>query len=45
MSANYEKVQNYYEKGLWSIGMVKNAVGRWITEFEFKDITGEDYTA
>lgn len=45
MSANYKKVQNYYEKGLWSIDMVKNAVNRWITPEEYKQITGEDYTA
>lgn len=45
MSVNYEKVQNYYTKGLWSIGMVKNAVGRWITETEYKEITGQDYIA
>ena len=43
MSDNFEKVQGYYEKGLWSISMVKNAVGRWITAEEFKEITGEDY--
>lgn len=44
MSKNFEKVQNYYEKGLWSKEMVKNAVGRWITEAEYKEITGEEYT-
>ena len=32
MSKNYEKVKSYYEKGLWTIEMVKNAVGKWITE-------------
>ena len=31
MSANYEKVKDYYEKGLWSLDRVKKAVGRWIT--------------
>ena len=45
MSANFDKVKGYYTKGLWSIGMVKNAVGRWITEQEYKEITGQDYTA
>ena len=45
MSNNFEKVKGYYEKGLWSLDMVKNAVGRWITETEYKEITGEDYTA
>lgn len=45
MSVNYEKVQSYYEKGFWTIGMVKNAVNRWITPGEYKQITGQDYTA
>lgn len=45
MSKNYNKVKNFYEKELWSIAMVKNAVGRWITKDEFKKITGEDYKA
>lgn len=43
MSDNFLKVQGYYEKGLWSLSMVKNAVGRWITETEYKDITGEEF--
>ncbi len=45
MSANYEKVKNYYEKGLWNLDRVKKAVGRWITEGEFKAITGNEYAA
>lgn len=45
MSRNFSKVQTYYEKGLWSIKMVQDAVGRWITEDEYKQITGQDYTA
>ena len=45
MSANFDKVKGYYKKGLWSIGMVKNAVNRWITPEEYKQLTGEDYTA
>lgn len=40
MSANYEKVKVYYEKKLWSIERVRNAVGRWITDTEFESITG-----
>lgn len=48
MSAKYEKVKKYYDKGLWSIEMVRNAVTNpksnpWITAEEFKEITGEDY--
>ena len=31
-------------KRLWSLAMVKKAVVKgWITEAEFKEITGEDY--
>lgn len=43
MSKNYNKVKDYYDSGLWSKAMVKNAVGRWITEEEYKLITSEDY--
>lgn len=40
MSKNFEKVKRYYGAGLWSLGMVRNAVGRWITAEEFTEITG-----
>lgn len=40
MSKNFEKVKSYYEQGLWTIKMVQNAVGRWITEDEYKLIVG-----
>ena len=43
MSAKYEKVKNYYEKGYWSKEWVYNAVGRWITAEEYEQITGEVY--
>lgn len=44
MSANFEKVKYYYDNGLWNIGRVKKAVAKgWITEEEYKEITGEDY--
>lgn len=44
MSANFEKVKNYYDKGLWSIERVVKAVVKgWITAAEYKEITGEDY--
>ena len=48
-SKNFVKVRTYYNitidgKRLWSIAMVKKAVVKgWITEVEFKEITGEDY--
>lgn len=43
MSKNYGKVKGYYDAGLWSIGMVRNAVGKWITQMEYQDITGQKY--
>lgn len=43
-SKNYEKVKNYYDKGLWSVERVRQAVVKgWITEAEFAEITGEEY--
>lgn len=44
-SKNYEKVKGYHERGLWSIDKVCNAVGKWITEAEYKEITGFTYPA
>lgn len=42
MSSKYEKVKNYFDNGLWSVSRVANAVVKgWITEEEFKKITGE----
>lgn len=43
MSKNYDRVKEFYSAGLWSEGMVWNAVGRWITGDEFRDITGKEY--
>lgn len=44
MSANFGKVKYYYDNGLWNIDRVKKAVTKgWITEEEYKEITGEDY--
>lgn len=45
MSKNFEKVKGYYEKELWSKNRVYNAVGKWITEEEYRQITGEEYAA
>lgn len=45
MSKNFNKVKNYYDKGLWSKARVHEAVGKWITAEEYKLITGEDYKA
>ena len=43
-SKKYEKVKIYYDQGVWTIDMVRNAVVKgWITEEEFTEITGEEY--
>ena len=39
-SQKYELVKDYYYRGLWTAEMVKNAVGRWITEAEADEILG-----
>ena len=38
MSRMYEKIKEYYEKGLWSEEWVRNAQGRWLTEEEVQKI-------
>lgn len=43
MSINFDEVKGFYDAGLWSIGMVRNAVEHWITAEEYKEITGEEY--
>lgn len=44
MSKKYERVKKWYSLGYWSKEAVKNAViKKWITEAEYKEITGEDY--
>ena len=44
MSNKYNKVKSYYDKHLWTKGMVKNAVVKgWITAAEYEEITGESY--
>lgn len=43
--SKYEKVKNYYEKGLWSIERVANAVVKgWITVDDFQEITGKVFS-
>lgn len=40
----YEKVKDYYDRGLWDIRRVRNAVVMGvITPEQFKEITGQDY--
>lgn len=44
MSNKYEKVKSYYDRGLWSVERVRNAVMKgWITAEEFETITGQPY--
>lgn len=45
MSKNYEKVKRYYDRKLWDIDKVTAAVGKWITEGEYQEITGQIYQA
>ena len=43
-SKKYEKVKTYYDRNVWTIDMVRNAVVKgWITDEEFTEITGEEY--
>lgn len=39
-SSNFDKVKRYYESGLWDLKRLQAAVGKWITEEEYKEITG-----
>lgn len=41
MSPKYEVVKGYYDRGLWTVQMVRNAVGRWITQQECNEILKE----
>lgn len=44
MSNKFQKVQSYYDRGFWTVSMVKNAVVKgWITPEEYFMITGENY--
>ncbi len=43
-SKNFEKVKDYYDRGLWSIERVHAVVGKWITPAEYEEITGEPYS-
>mgnify|MGYP000836893487 FL=1 len=45
-SKHFAKVKKYYDKDLWSKARVYKAVEcKWITADEYKEITGEEYTA
>lgn len=41
---NFKMIKRNYDKGLWSLTMVKTAVRKGvITKEEYKEITGEEY--
>lgn len=43
-SAKFDKVKDYYDRGLWNKTRVANAVVKgWITEAEYEEITGIPY--
>lgn len=42
MSPNFEKVEKYYEGGLWSVERVQKAIGKWITLEEYLMIVGKE---
>ncbi len=43
-SPKFDKVKDYYDQKLWTKVRVRNAVVKgWITEDEYKTITGDPY--
>ena len=43
-SPKFSKVKDYFDRGLWDIARVRNAVVHsWITAEEFTEITNEPY--
>lgn len=40
-SPKYQKVREYYGRGLWTRAMVEQAVDRWITRSECSEILKE----
>ena len=46
MSKKFNKVKDFYDQGFWTIEMVGNSVAKgWITEEEYLEITGEEYSS
>lgn len=44
MSKRYAQVKGYYDMELWNEKRVHDAVGKgWITEDEYRQITGQKY--
>lgn len=44
-SAKFEKVKDYFDRGLWNEAMVRNAIERWITHAEAEEILGHSIEA
>lgn len=45
-SKKFNTVKRFFDRGMWSKVMVKNAVVKaWITETEYEEITGGAYEA
>lgn len=38
----FDRVNGYYDKGLWTADMVRNSVGEWITAEEAEEILSEE---
>ena len=44
MSKKYETVKDFFDRGLWKINRVRDAVKMgWITPAEYEEITKEEY--
>lgn len=41
-SQKFDRVKGYYDKGLWTADMVRNAVGKWITAEEAEEILSKE---
>lgn len=42
MSPNFEKIRDYYRRGLWNLARVEKALEKgWITQEEFDEIVSE----
>ncbi len=46
MSADFAKLKEYFDGGLWTKKQIGDAVSKgWITAEEYREITGEDYVS
>lgn len=41
-SPKFQTVKDHYKDGFWNTTMVRNAVGRWITEAEAEEILSQN---